>query len=147
LRKQSASFTKSKVGIGAFVREQEMDDKLKSLLSAAIQSSTDGRLNWTAFDDETFRAMIGPGTLRVRRGNTTAEWCDDYGESAKQYPAITYTVWVMNDRGQVIAESEVIEGQHAEFRTVDELFELARKSAFSSDRIIDEMLSLLQPSK
>jgi hypothetical protein len=118
-----------------------MDDKLLALLHAAQRNTEADKLRWVAFDDETFRTQIGPGMLRIHRGSTKLVDPETYD----QFPAPTYEVWVMNGRGQVVTDCEVIGRADPKFQLVDTLFRAARESALGSENVIDEMISILNP--
>jgi hypothetical protein len=115
-----------------------MDKKLHDLLEAAIDQTERGGLAWTAFDSESFRTKIGTGYLHIQRGSTklSADG-DDY------FPADTYSIQVSDAQGRVVAEAGVVEGADG-FQLFARLFQVARKSALATDRVIDDMLHTLR---
>jgi hypothetical protein len=115
-----------------------MDTKLIELIEAALKETERGKLEWIAFDSESFRTRIGSGYLHIQRGST--EISDD-GEHFS--PRATYAVQVSDSQGRVVAEEEMTEGFQGSGPFV-RLFELARKSALATDRVLDEMLRTLQ---
>ncbi len=115
-----------------------MDSKLNELLDAAIKQTERGKLDWIAFDDESFRSQIGTGFLHVQRGST--EVSDD-GE--RFFPRATYSVQVSDAEGRVVLEGDMTEGFQGAGPFI-RLFEVARKSALRSDRVIDDMLQTLR---
>jgi len=115
-----------------------MDNKLRELLDAAIEKTERGGLEWTAFDSESFRAKIGSGYLHIQRGST--EVSDDGEHFCSR---TTYSVQVSDSQGRVVVEDETIEGDQGS-ALFSRLFQLARKSALSTDRVLDEMLRTLR---
>lgn len=121
-----------------------MDERILTLLRAAIHSTGEGKLDWDAFDDETFRAAIGSGTLRINRGSTTIQ-LDTQGNDV--FPTTTYTLWIMNRKGQVVADHEETESDSPGYQILNELFESARKAALKPDAVIEDMLSALTAAR
>ncbi|MBN9122027.1 MAG: hypothetical protein J0I06_23280 [Planctomycetes bacterium] len=115
-----------------------MDTKLLELIEAAVKETERGRLEWTAFDSESFRAKIGSGYLHIQRGST--EVSDD---ADRFYPRATYSVQVSDAQGRVVSEDDVTEGFQGA-APFARLFVVARKSALASDRVIEDMLHLLR---
>lgn len=110
-------------------------ERLTRLIRAAIAGTERGELVWTAFDDETFHTTFGPGSLRITRGKTML------GDSSDTlYPAPTYPFWVLDAEGHIADEYEYINDPAAR-----DLFLVARDSAFGTGRLIDSMLTVLEP--
>jgi len=113
------------------------DSKLRSLLEAAAEKTERGGLAWQAFDDESFRAAIGTGYVHIQRGSTQAS--DGDGDL---HPVTTYSVQISDAQGRVVAEDDATVGFEG-FAPFARLFEVARKSALGSDRVIEDMLQSL----
>lgn len=114
-----------------------MDDKLKDLIRAALDKTAAGGLQWAGFGSSSFRAKIGSGHLNVLR--SVDKWDDD----ASPDQATVYTVQITDARGRVVAEYEAKIHQD-DFKLLDELFRIARRSAFGTDQLIDDMLMTLR---
>jgi hypothetical protein len=115
-----------------------MDSKLRELMEVAIEKTERGGLEWTAFDSESFRAKIGSGYLHIQRGST--ELSTD-GETF--HPHVTHSVQISDAKGRVVAEDNATEGFDG-FVLFNRLFEVARKAALATDRVIDDMLHSLR---
>jgi hypothetical protein len=113
-----------------------VDDTFRQLLEGAKRRTDEGKLDWRAFNDETFHAMIGPGTLRIGRYYETRT--DDAGG---EYSETMYSMWVLDDKGRVVEEAELGPGLNYPF--AEELFRAARKSALASNKVLEGMLSAL----
>ncbi|OWK43501.1 hypothetical protein [Fimbriiglobus ruber] len=119
-----------------------MDDKVTRLISAALKQTESGELGWKAFDEETFSAMIGPGTVQIFRSYTKID--DDDGGLR---PSTAYSIQLLDKKSQVIDDWEFNEVEMNNFMLVDSLFRAARKAAYGSNKVLDEMLSALEAGK
>ncbi len=114
---------------------------MRDLLQAAVnktQSGTNG-LNWQAFDNDSFRARIGPGYLHVQRSVVT-----DAG-TGELINRTRYSVQVTNGVGQVVAEEEAIDGsEDSALPLLQQLFTAARTAGLGGYEVIDHMLQILR---
>ena len=115
-----------------------MDSKIHDLLEAAIEKTERGKLEWAAFDSESFRTRIGSGYLHIQRGST--ELSED-GE--RFFPRATYSVQISDSQGRVVVEDQITAGFEGSV-ILSKLFEAARKSALATDRVLDDMLHTLR---
>lgn len=109
-------------------------NKFHKLLRMLTQATIQGKLPWedTADDDE-FRAILGPGMIRVGRRRAY----DDDGDSS-----IYFAVTLLNRQAREAQEFEVRGSPEIELAA--ELFELARRSALKGDALLDELLADLE---
>ncbi len=112
-------------------------ERLNRLVRAAIAGTKRGELVWTAFDDETFHTTFGPGSLRITRAKFQAE-----DENGQIVPTFSYPFWVLDAEGHIAEELDYSEGTPAR-----ELYTVARSSAFGTDQLIDNMLTVLEARK
>ena len=118
-----------------------MDDKMSRLVRAALAKTEAGKLEWKAFNEDTFRAAVGGGMLHLQR-----EWVPSDGENGDGPQVVRYSIRVLDNLVRVVRQELVYDDDpHDQFVAADDLFRAARNSALGSEQVIDEMLSALGP--
>lgn len=117
-----------------------LEQQLCDLVELAIRQTERRKLHWEAIDDETFRAVIGIGALRI---HANVEQIGDVTHEFLSSPY--YELWVMNLKGQVVESVRAREGAN-QYDILDKLFVTARKAALDGHIIIDQMMAALYAS-
>jgi hypothetical protein len=108
------------------------------LLTTLLQATQEGRLHWTATDqEESFKIDLGAAFLEIER---TLHGSDgDY---------LTYDVAIKNDKGKTLEVeffNQFLNKEH--FAMVESLYDLARKDALKIDKLIDSMIDKVKETR
>jgi hypothetical protein len=107
--------------------------KLTSLLALLKNGTEARRLQWqTTPDENTFRVSLANGLVRLSRNES---------EALTPVP-VTYTLSVLDDRGQLI--DDYTPESEQEKASLAELFGVVRRSTLNLEHILDSMLNELK---
>ena len=111
------------------------ETRLKSLIERLIVVTRDGRLEWKPTSDEdSFRVTFHAGNISIKK----TEGFDP--EDMESY--LNRSLSVFNEKGRLIEEYiPSFDGMTInEIKEFDELFTLARRSAFNTDDVLDALM-------
>ncbi|HEX3151714.1 MAG TPA: hypothetical protein VHR66_26820 [Gemmataceae bacterium] len=108
-----------------------INSKLEELVQMLTERTRQKQVQWqVTADEETFRLASNSGNVRVTRH----EGFDQ--ESMESY--VYRTLQILNDRGRVIEEYSPKSPDR--FAVFDELFTHARRSAYKTEDVLDQLM-------
>ena len=112
-----------------------MTARFWQLLIELYEATKNEGLKWQDTAEEgDFRIGLGAGIVRISYG-----WSEDTGEY--------YRAYLIDRKGRTIEEATVFDKQRAEFSMMENLYRLAKASAYNADQIIDSMIADLKLGK
>ncbi|MEK6262642.1 MAG: hypothetical protein AABP62_28940 [Planctomycetota bacterium] len=110
------------------------EERLEGLIHKMLANTREGRLEWKpAADEDTFRATFQAGNISVKK----SEGFDQ--EEMQSYEL--RSLCVFNEKGRLIEEYAPTYQRRPVLEAFDELFTLARRSAFKTDGVLDALIS------
>jgi hypothetical protein len=108
------------------------EERLKSLFAKLIEATRDGHLQWSPTADEAaFRVTFQSGNISIKK--------DEGYDPEEMQSYLNRSLSVFNEKGRLIEEyvPSYVEATIEEF---DELFTLARRSAFNTDDVLAQLM-------
>lgn len=104
-----------------------INEKFIQLLVILKNETAQRRLKWEYLPDEGMvRARITPGAVRIGKADVSSE--------------PTFQLWLINDRGDLVAEWEVRPDDEKAFNLIREVFTTANLVARGGERLLDEII-------
>lgn len=115
-----------------------MDNDLVELVGKLTEQTNAGKFQWedvsTHSGGDRFRLNFGDVVVTIQDGDRK-QWTDE----GEEYFAPLYRMQVLNNRGFVVVESELVSGEKS-FDQLAELFQLARSSARNRRHVLSSLL-------
>jgi hypothetical protein len=103
--------------------------KFIKLLKELKSATENGKVSWSeTMDENEFRVVLGPGMVRIGRHEALDEEDQSY---------LHYSAKLLNRDANIVEELRGMDEQGL----IADLFELARRSARGSERLLDDMLA------
>jgi hypothetical protein len=111
-----------------------MEQRIKELIKLLVRATCDKSLYWhTTADENTFRLVSPTGNIRLTRSE---------GFDQEMQPYVSRSLSILNDKGRVI--EEYFPSGAADCGDFDELFKLARRSAYRTDEVLERIMDEIQ---
>ena len=108
-----------------------MNPKRKALVDHIAKLTSEGLMDWhDTLDEDSFRAHLGNGMVRITRGGRKV------GPDDEDISMPVHAILVMNEQGLIVDEFEEV-GHNG---SISSLLEMARQRARGADDIYDSML-------
>ena len=109
------------------------EERLESLISKLIYATREGYLQWSpTADDTSFRVSFQSGNISLKKDN-------GYDPEMME-PYETRQLSVYNDKGRLIEEYHPSFSPTDTTKDFDELFTLARRSAYDTNNVLDALI-------
>jgi hypothetical protein len=110
-----------------------MEQRIKDLINLLILGTRNNSLEWEpTADEDSIRLICPTGNIRLTRSE----------EFSEEGPSWSRVLSILNDKGRVI--EQYAPSGAADQGVFDELFFLARRSAYNADEILERLMGEIQ---